>query len=181
MPILRFRTRSVSALHFAITLTVLLISPLSISSQINSFSLFLDLDESVGDQAIQSAVLNVRVALQVAAAPSPDFDGSGFVDTQDYSLLIKVFGYQEGQEGYEAKYDLNGDGEIGLDDFFIFIRSYGTWVQRAPVFTSETYVTHFIDENTPGGEPIGDPISATDADGDILNYRLSGLSNKFHA
>ena len=300
MPILRFRTRSVSALHFAITLTVLLSFPLSLSSQTNSFSLFLDLDESVGDQAVQSldvspnqdisiqifgtdiqnashlsvrfeydatdivyaefdagdvipnaqvvveqdsttvsrpdgtslvllhngtsfieinmasdssatvnsdligtlhfrttdafsrteillvraelnrngqgesAVLNVRVALQVAAAPSPDFDGSGFVDSQDYSLLHKVFGYREGQDGYEAKYDLNGDGEIGLDDFFIFIRSYGKWMQRAPVFTSRTYVTHFIDENTPGSEPIGDPISATDADGDVLAYRLSG-------
>ena len=54
MPILRFRTRSGSALYFATTLTVLLISPLSLSSQTNSFSLFLDLDESVGDQAVQS-------------------------------------------------------------------------------------------------------------------------------
>ena len=122
----------------------------------------------------ESAVLNIRVELQVAVLPSPDFDGSGFVDFQDLSLLTKVFGYQEGQEGYEAKYDLNGDGEIRTDDFLIFIQSYGKWVKHAPVFTSRTYVTYFIDENTPGGEPIGSPISATDADGDILTYHFSG-------
>ena len=127
-----------------------------------------------GQVESESAMLNIRVALHVAAPPSPDFDGSGFVDFQDLSLLTKVFGYQEGQEGYEAKYDLNGDGEIRTDDFLIFIQSYGKWVKHAPVFTSRTYVTHFIDENTPGGEPIGSPISATDADGDILTYHLSG-------
>ena len=123
---------------------------------------------------VESVMLNIRVVLQVAVAPSPDFDGSGFVDSQDFSLFIRVFGYRAGQEEYDAKYDLNGDGEIGTDDFLIFIKSYGQWINHAPVFTSETYVTHFIDENTPGGEPIGDPISATDADGDILTYGLSG-------
>ena len=62
---------------------------------------------------VESAVLNVRVALLVALPPSPDFDGSGFVDLDDFFMLIKVFGYREGQEKYEVKYDLNGDGEIG--------------------------------------------------------------------
>ena len=99
---------------------------------------------------VESAVLDVRVALQVAAPPSPDFDGSGYVGSQDLSLLIGVFGSQEGQERYEAKYDLNGDGKIGSEDYAIFVQSYGKWVNRTPVFTSQTYVTHFIDENTPG-------------------------------
>ena len=123
---------------------------------------------------VESVMLNIRVVLQVAVAPSPDFDGSGFVDFQDFSLLIGLYGYQEGQEQYEAKYDLNGNGEIGLDDFLIFIKSYGKWVKHAPVFTLRSPVRLFVDENTPGGEPIGDPISATDADGDILTYHLSG-------
>ena len=123
---------------------------------------------------VESVMLNIRVVLQVAVAPSPDFDGSGFVDSQDFSLLIGLYGYQEGQAQYEAKYDLNGDGKIGIEDYLIFIQSYGKWINHAPVFTSETYVTHFIDENTPGSELIGSPISATDADGDIVTYHLSG-------
>ncbi len=126
------------------------------------------------DGQVESAVLNVRVALQVAVLPSPDFDGSGFVDLQDLLLFNKGFGSRVGQEHYEVKYDLNGDGAIGVEDYLIFIQSYGKWVNRAPVFTSKTYVTYFIDENTPGGEPIGDPISATDADGNIVTYHLSG-------
>ena len=123
---------------------------------------------------VESVMLNIRVVLQVAVAPSPDFDGSGFVDSQDFSLFTRVFGYRVGQAQYEAKYDLNGDGKIGIEDYLIFIQSYGKWINHAPVFTSETYVTHFIDENTPGSELIGSPISATDADGDIVTYHLSG-------
>ena len=123
---------------------------------------------------VESVMLNIRVALHVAARPSPDFDGSELVDSQDFSMLTSVFGSRVGQEHYEVKYDLNGDGEIGSEDFLIFIQSYGKWVQRAPVFTSRTYVTYFIDENTPGGEPIGDPISATDADGDMLTSDRCG-------
>ncbi len=126
-----------------------------------------------GEQ-VESVILTARVELDVAVALSPDFDGDGFVGFQDLSLLTGLYGYREGQEQYEAKYDLNGDGEIGLDDFLIFIKSYGKRVKHAPVFRSRTYVTHFIDENTPGSEPIGDPISATDADGDVLTYSLSG-------
>ena len=58
MPILRFRTRSVSALTFAITLTVLLTSP--------SFSLS-HLDSSEGDQAVQSLDVspNRDVSIQI--------------------------------------------------------------------------------------------------------------------
>ncbi len=123
---------------------------------------------------VESAMLNLHVELQIAGAPSPDFDGSGFVDLQDLLLFKKGFGSRVGQEHYEVKYDLNGDGAIGVEDYLIFIQSYGKWVNRAPVFTSKTYVTYFIDENTPGGEPIGDPISATDADGNIVTYHLSG-------
>ena len=69
---------------------------------------------------VESVMLNIRVVLSVAVAPSPDFDGSGFVDSQDLSLLTRVFGYRAGQEEYDAKYDLNGDGEIGTDDFLDF-------------------------------------------------------------
>ena len=82
------------------------------------------------DGQVESVMLNIRVALHVAVAPSPDFDGSGFVDFQDLSLLTRVFGYRVGQEGYDAKYDLNGDGEIGIEDFGIFIQSYGKWINH---------------------------------------------------
>ena len=44
----------------------------------------------------------------------------------------------------------------------------------APVFTDGTSTTRAIAENTAAGEKIGDPVSATDADNDVLTYSLSG-------
>ena len=112
------------------------------------------------------------VALQLASAPSPDFDGNGRVDFADFVLFAGAFGYREGDEKYEARYDLNGDGGIAFDDFVIFANSFGNTVNRAPVFTST--VTRSVVENSPAGEPIGSPITAADADGNALSYRLRG-------
>ena len=112
------------------------------------------------------------VALQLAAPPSPDFDGNGRVDFADFVLFAGAFGYREGQAPYEAKYDLNGDGGIAFDDFVIFATSFGEAVNRALVFTST--VTRSVSENSPAGEPIGDPITAADADGNPLSYSLRG-------
>ena len=81
-------------------------------------------------------------------------------------------GYREGGEKYDAKYDLDRDGEIGFDDFEIFAGSFGKTVNRPPVFASP--VTRSVSENTPAGQAIGDPISARDADGNTLTYSLRG-------
>ena len=40
-------------------------------------------------------------------------------------LFVEAFGSKEGQERYESKYDLNGNGEIGIGDFLIFVDSFG--------------------------------------------------------
>ena len=135
---------------------------------------------------------SVSVVLQVAAPPSPDFDGNGVVDFPDFVLFAGAFGYREGDDlparlpvrstqtdsaqagKYEAKYDLNGDGEIEFSDFVIFAGSFGKTVNRAPVFTAPRPVARSVAENTPAGLPIGDPVSATDADGNALTYSLWG-------
>ena len=124
-----------------------------------------------GQSDVASPALGV--ALQLASAPSPDFDGNGRVDFADFVLFAGAFGYREGDEKYEARYDLNGDGGIAFDDFVIFANSFGNTVNRAPVFTS-TPVTRSVSENSPAGEPIGSPITAADADGNPLSYRLRG-------
>ena len=122
----------------------------------------------------ETVLMDLSITLRLAKPPSPDFDRSGTVGIPDFLLFVDVFGSRRGQDTYEAKYDLNVDGEIGIPDFLIFIDSFGKVVNRAPVFTSEPPVTLSVDENTPSGQAIGDPISATDADGHTLTYRLSG-------
>lgn len=74
----------------------------------------------------QTETLDVRVALVVPAAPSPDFNGDGEVGFPDFLLFAGQFGARRGDGMYEAKYDLDSDGEVGFSDFLIFSRSFGT-------------------------------------------------------
>ena len=117
----------------------------------------------------------VGVALQVAAPASPDFDGNGVVGFSDFVAFAGLFGAQRGDGKYVAAFDLNGDGGVGFDDFLIFASSFGEEANRAPAFTAAHPVTRSVEENTAADEPIGDPITATDADGDSLTYRLRGV------
>ncbi len=112
---------------------------------------------------------------------SADFDGNGTVDIPDFLLFVDVFGLKKGQERYETKYDLDGNDEIGIPDFLIFVDNFGKVVIQVPVFTSAPPVTRFLEENTPPGQPIGDPISATGADGDTLMYSLWGVDAEYFA
>ena len=116
----------------------------------------------------------VSVLLQAPAPPTPDFDGSGVVDFADFVLFAGTFGYREGDDGYESGYDLDGDGQITFADFVTLARRFGERVNRIPVFTPEQPVTLVVADGTSPGEPIGDPITATDADGDTLTYSVWG-------
>ena len=122
----------------------------------------------------ETVSLDLSVTLRVAKPPSPDFDRSGIVDGPDFLMFADVFGSQIGQDTYDSKYDLDLDGEIGISDFLLFVDSFGKVVNREPVFTSAPPVMRSVDENTPSGQAIGDPIAASDADGHTLMYRLSG-------
>ena len=120
--------------------------------------------------ALQESSLGLPVS-----ESSADFDGNGAVDIPDFLLFVDVFGLKEGQEGYEARYSLDGNDEIGIPDFLIFVDHFGKVVRHVPVFTSAPPVMRFLEENTPPGQPIGDPISATSAEGDTFTYSLWGV------
>ena len=124
------------------------------------------------------ALLSQTSSLQGAEVLSVDFDGSGVVDITDFLLFASVFGTREGQEQYEAKYDLNSDGEIGISDFLIFANNFGKKVEQTvnsePEFAIISPAIRSFDDSTSAGQDIGDPISATDPDGDSLTYRLNG-------
>ena len=57
--------------------------------------------------------------------PSPDFDGNGQVNFADFVRFVGKYGTRLGEDGYDARYDLNGDGVIGADDLSIFAASFG--------------------------------------------------------
>ena len=130
-----------------------------------------ELSRGGGSEAISPAL---GVALQVTAPPSPDFDGNGLVGFSDFVAFSDAYGSRPGDENYSAKYDLNGDGSIGFDDLLIFAERFGDAVNRAPVFVAAPPVTRSLEENTSAGQPIGNPVIATDADEDSLTYSLRG-------
>ena len=60
-----------------------------------------------------------------ASAPTPDFNGDGFVNIVDFVLFANQFGLSRGDVGYDARYDLDGDGNIGIGDFVLFAAAFG--------------------------------------------------------
>ncbi len=62
------------------------------------------------------------------ATPSPDFDGDGTVGFSDFLAFASGFGTQQGDAGYDARFDLNGDGDVGFSDFLIFAGAFGSQV-----------------------------------------------------
>ena len=139
--------------------------------------------ELLGKQS-ETISMFLSVALQealVISIFSPDFNGNGIVDIPDFVLFVDVFGLKESEERYEAKYDLDGNGEIGVSDFLIFFDTFGKEVIPVPIFTSALPVIRFVEENTPSGQPIGEPISATSADGESLTYSLWGVDADYFA
>ena len=83
---------------FILSTLAFLMYPLSLSAQ----------NSTAGDQAL-----------------TPDFDGDGQVGLLDFLAFAGQFGSRQGDERYDARYDLDGDGEIGFSDFLIFSSSFG--------------------------------------------------------
>ena len=92
------------------------------------------------------------VALEATAPPSLDFDGSGIVDFPDFLMFVNAFGSGEGQDKYEAKYDLNSDGKIAFEDLLIFTDNFGKNVaaQKPPTPPTSPMPPG---QSTPGGSP----------------------------
>ena len=57
--------------------------------------------------------------------PDPDFDRDGTVGFSDFVQFAAQFGLSQGDEGYDARYDLDGNGAIGFSDFLIFASAFG--------------------------------------------------------
>lgn len=67
---------------------------------------------------------NPNIVLKVTGStPSPDFNGDGKIDFDDFFLFASAFGQKA--TGDNAKFDLDGDGVVGFGDFFIFADAFG--------------------------------------------------------
>ena len=137
------------------------------------------------DEQSETVILALRVALQGVAASSPDFDGSGVVDFPDFLAFVSAFGSQEGQEKYDAKYDLDSNGKIAFDDFLIFVSSFGKAVNndinqpqpRATKSVASTSDVVSVCDRTPQvRDAIVDEISGVSACGDVTADHLAAIT-----
>ncbi|MDE2889572.1 MAG: dockerin type I domain-containing protein [Gemmatimonadota bacterium] len=56
---------------------------------------------------------------------SADFNGDGSVDFSDFLAFAQNFGRSDGDENYDAKFDLTGDNKVDFSDFLAFAQQFG--------------------------------------------------------
>jgi len=83
------------------------------------------IDHKSFDEAVEAGHLARAAEEIVPEAPNMDFDSDGGIDFGDFLLFAKNYGKQEGDEGFDAKFDLNGNGKVDFADFLIFAKNYG--------------------------------------------------------
>lgn len=88
------------------------------------FSIGIDM-VTLAESTTSREVLTTADAITFSAISSPDFDGDGTVGFSDFVQFASRFGEQQGDAGFDARFDLDGNGEIGFSDFLIFARNFG--------------------------------------------------------
>ena len=77
---------------------------------------------TVTDNASTTATESFSMSVSLIA----DFNGDGAVNSSDYALFHAAFGLSEGDDGFNADMDLDGNGTIGIPDFLIFVSHFGS-------------------------------------------------------
>ena len=84
-----------------------------------------EVPEEIRHHVMKRLFAPILIMLQLPAAaqppisvegipPTPDFDGNGVIDGEDYKLFSEGFG------SANLRFDLNGDGNVDFGDLFLF-------------------------------------------------------------
>ena len=93
--------------------------------QIHSLAFLRD-DNTLASGASDGTMLLWDIASHLKPrTPDPDFDRDGTVGFADFVQFAAQFGLSQGDEGYDARFDLDGNGAIGFGDFLIFAGAFG--------------------------------------------------------
>lgn len=83
-------------------------------------------DVRIYDRALSANEISALYHGVQGRPPTPDLDGDGSVDFDDFFLFADVFGKTAADTDFDPGADLNIDGEVDFDDFFIFADAFGT-------------------------------------------------------
>ncbi len=138
------------------------------------------------DTATRSVAENTVTGQDIGAAiTATDADGDDLeyglsgTDAASFSIVstsgqlrTKATLDYENKSSYEVTVSVS-DGNGGTDNITVTINVTDVQENRAPTFSADT-ATRSVAEDTDTGQDIGAAITATDADGDDLEYGLSG-------
>ena len=113
-------------------------------------------------------ILSVSLIIQpLQSNVNPDFDGNGTLDLRDYLAFIDVFGSRQGDGTYEAKYDLNNNGEIDIPDFLILVEHLALYAESPKIY--------WTDSGGPSGtdQAQADKIQRADINGQNIETLLT--------
>ena len=80
----------------------------------------LTLGQELGANSVVATVAGLEpVTFTATAEATPDFDGDGEVDFDDFFLFAEAFG------GADPRFDLDASGSVDFADFFLFAESFG--------------------------------------------------------
>lgn len=63
---------------------------------------------------------------------TPDFDADGTIGFGDFLQFSGQFGKEQGEDGFEGRFDLNDDGAVGFPDFLMFTTAFVSPVAAKP-------------------------------------------------
>lgn len=98
-----------------------------------------------------------------------DIDGDGDVDLQDSIIALQVLISAPPSKGFYTSSDINGDYRIGIEEAIYALQRLAGLRNRTPELVS--IGNKLVDE----GSPLSFTVSASDPDGDVLNYTSSNL------
>ena len=105
-----------------------------------------------------------------------DFDGtattttlSGLTPNTAYEVQVRA----RNHEG-TSPWSLSGTGRTNANTNPTFAETPDSEKSDGEGFGEDDHAQRHVAENTPAGQPIGAPVTATDADGDALTYALTG-------
>ncbi len=87
----------------------------------------------------------------------PDFDGDGTVGFSDFVKFAAKYGLGQGDDGFDAQYDLNNDAEIGFADLLIFAENFGKEVPSPVVVIPDANLRAAIEDAL--GKATGETIT----------------------
>jgi len=74
-----------------------------------------------GKAIVAAAFLISAGTAQAQDSCATDFDGNGVTDADDVAVMQSAMGTGDGDEGYIAAADLNGDGTVSMADYAILL------------------------------------------------------------